>query len=70
MPRPKSMKTIDAKISAMKSELERVKARYNQVSRDLLKPQKEKEALEAEELYSAFKKSRKTYRELMTFLGR
>ncbi len=70
MPRQKSMKTLNTKIQKTKSEMEQSKSRYNQLCKELLKLQKEQELLEAKEIYAAFKKSRKTLRELMTFLGR
>lgn len=70
MPRQKSMKTLNMKIQKTKSEMEHSKSRYNQLCKELLELQKEQELLEAKEIYAAFKKSRKTLRELMTFLGR
>lgn len=69
MPRTKSMKSLEKKISKVSIELEKSKNRYNQLCRELLELQKEREDLEAKSIYAAFKKSRKSLRELMTFLS-
>ena len=70
MPRQTSMQTIEKKISKMKSELSVAKTKYEKVAQELLRLQKQKEQMEALSIYEAFKKSGKSYRELMVFLGK
>ena len=70
MAKQKSMKSLDMKISITKSKLECTKEKCNKLSKELLNLQKEKEDLEARQIFNAFKQSRKTLRELMIFLDK
>jgi len=68
MTRMKTIQSIDAKIEKNKSALSRIKARYERLADNLKKLQDERQALEARAIMTAFKKSRKSFSELMTFL--
>lgn len=70
MAKQKSMKNLDMKILTTKSKLNRAKERCNQLSKELLNLQQEKDDLEARQIFNAFKQSRKTMRELMIFLDK
>lgn len=70
MPRSKSVKTIDARISIVKDQIKATKARYARLGKELQKLEQERDAALALEIIQALKKSRKSYDELMTFLGR
>lgn len=70
MAKQKSMKSLDMKILTTKSKLNRAKERCNQLSKELLNLQQEKDDLEARQIFNAFKQSRKTMRELMIFLDK
>ena len=51
------------------SEIKDLKTRYAVLCKELTKLQREREKLEARTLYEAFKKSPKSFREVMTFLA-
>lgn len=70
MPREKSLKTLDSKIAKAISDLNTTKERYSTLCKELNKMRREREKIEAKTIYAAFKKSRKTYKELLTFLSR
>lgn len=70
MPRSKSVKTIDAKIGVVKDQIKTTKARYARLGKELQKLEQERDTALALEIIQALKKSRKSYDELMTFLGR
>lgn len=70
MPKPKLVKTIDAKIREVQARLAAAKARYNSLSTQLAELQAEREELIGKEVMTAFRKSGGSYEELMTFLGR
>ena len=70
MPKPKLVKTIDAKIREVQARMAAAKARYNSLSTQLAELQAEREELIGKEVMTAFRKSGRSYEELMTFLGR
>ena len=70
MPKPKLVKTIDAKIREVQARMAAAKARYNSLSTQLAELQVEREELIGKEVMTAFRKSGRSYEELMTFLGR
>ena len=70
MPKPKLVKTIDAKIREVQARMAAAKARYNSLSTQLAELQFEREELIGKEVMTAFRKSGRSYEELMTFLGR
>lgn len=70
MPRRKSLETIDALIEQKRSTIERLKARQEKLCGELRELQQERDTIQAWEILSALKKSRRSYRELMVFLGK
>lgn len=70
MPKPKLVKTIDAKIREVQARMAAAKARYNSLSTQLAELQAEREELIGKEVMTAFRKSGRSYEQLMTFLGR
>lgn len=70
MPRRKSLETIDVLIEQKRSTIERLKARQEKLSGELRELQQERDTIQAREILSALKKSRRSYRELMVFLGK
>lgn len=69
MARMKNITTIDTKIEKIKQQIVKTEKRYNKLSESLQQLQKEKDRYQAGQILLAFKNSRKSYRELMTFLG-
>ena len=69
MPRMKSVTSIEAKIALAQEKLLAAEARYNAWAEKLLALQKEKEEVQAANIAAALRTSRKTYQEMMTFLG-
>ncbi len=70
MAREKTLKTIDSQIAKAVSELNTTKEKYSTLCKEIHKLRREREKLEAKTIYAAFKKSRKTYKEVLTFLSR
>ena len=70
MPRRKSLETIDALMKQKRSAIEQLKAKQEKLCGELRELQQERDAIQATEILSAFKKSRRSYRELMVFLGK
>lgn len=70
MAREKTLKTIDSQIAKALSELNTTKEKYSTLCKEIHKLRREREKLEAKTIYAAFKKSRKTYKEVLTFLSR
>lgn len=70
MPRMKSVTSIEAKIALAQEKILAAEARYNAWAEKLLALQKEKEEVQAANIAAALRTSRKTYQELMTFLGK
>ena len=70
MPRRKSLETIDVLIEQKRSAIERLKARQEKLCGELRELQQERDTIQAREILSALKKSRRSYRELMVFLGK
>lgn len=68
MPRRKSVRSIDAEISALKEKIAATQLRYKKLCQELEKRQEERDAIVAQELAQALRKSGKTYQDLMTFL--
>lgn len=62
-----TMKALDAKIMKTISEIKDLKTRYAVLCKELTKLQREREKLEARTLYEAFKKSPKSFREVVDF---
>lgn len=67
--REKTTKEIEERIKKAEASLVKVKERENSLTKKILKLQKEKYMIEAEKIMRAFKRSGKSYSQLMTFLG-
>ena len=67
--REKSTKEIDERIKKAEASLVKVKEREDAITKKILKLQKQKDMIEAEKIMKAFKRSGKSYSQLMTFLG-
>ena len=70
MGRRRSVKVLDRQIGVLKTRIVKTKARYDKQCQELSKLQAERDALMAEEVISALKRSGKSYQELKIFLGR
>lgn len=68
--RMKSLKAINTEINKVRQMLEATEKKHDRLVNLLTQLHKEKEAAEANELYLALKKSKKSFEEVMTFLGR
>ncbi len=67
--REKTTKEIDERIKKAEASLMRLREQEDAITKRILKLQKQKELIEAEKIMKAFKKSGKSYSQLMTFLG-
>lgn len=70
MTRMKSLKTINREILKTRELLEITEKRREELVKQLEQLHREKEVAEANALYVALKKSKKSFEEVMTFLGR
>ncbi len=70
MPRRKSVASVDKKIDELKKKISAVQARYDRLCAELTELQAERDAAMGLELVQALKSSGKSYREIMTFLGK
>lgn len=70
MPRRKSVASIDKKIDELKKKISAAQARYDRLCTELTELQVERDAAIGQEFVQALKRSGKSYREVMTFLGR
>lgn len=68
MARKKSIEAIDNEIRRTKAELTRIEERYNKKVEKLKELQNTRKQYEADAIMDAFKKSSKSYEEIMTFL--
>ena len=64
----KSIEAIDNEIRKTKAELTGIEERYNRKAEKLKELQAKKRQCEADSIMAAFKKSNKSYEEIMTFL--
>ncbi len=70
MPRRRSLKVLDRDIEVLKGKIVKTKTRYDKLCLELSELQAEREQIMAEDIMTAFRRSGKSYKELMTFLGR
>ena len=70
MGRPKTIRSIDAKIEAVKGKIQKAKKRYDNLCNELIELQQQRDEVMAHEILVALKASGKSCQELMTFLGR
>lgn len=69
MARQKSIASIETQIDKTKMELNKVQEKYDRLSTELQKLQKQRRDQEARLILDAYAKSGKSYNELMIFLG-
>ncbi len=69
MARTKALSTIEAEIAKTEEELSKAKRKYDTLGEKLLSLQKQKQDYEAKQIIEAFRRSNRSLRELMTFLG-
>lgn len=65
-----SIKGIETKIRKTQESLKSLKRRYEQKSQELIKLQNDLWEAQAKSMFTALKKSGKSYEEVMTFLSR
>ena len=68
MARMRSISSIDSEIIKVESTLAKVQTRYDSLAARLIKLQQLKNDYEARQIMNAFRKSGKSFDELMTFL--
>lgn len=62
--------SIDAKIDKIRKGLVEAKKRYDRLAEELRNLQKKRDELVEKNILAAFRKSRKSYEEVLTFLGK
>ena len=65
-----AMTSIDAKIDKIRKGLVEAKEQYDRLAEELRSLQKKRDELVEKNILAAFRKSRKSYEEVMTFLGK
>lgn len=70
MPRKSTLKSINLKIEIAKKRLLKNQEQTEALKKELLRLHQDRDVLMSREIFDAFKKSGKSYSELMTFLGR
>ena len=70
MARMKSLTSLDVKIADAQKRWDAARKKCEKAEKELLALQREKDAVQAAHIVAALKKSRRSYQELMTFLGR
>ena len=69
MARKKSTETIDAEINKVKSDMSKLRDRYDKLAEKLKDLQDQKRRCEADAIMDAYLKSGKSFNEIMTFLN-
>lgn len=69
MARKKSIETLEAEITKVKSEMSRLQEKYEKLGETLKELQEEKRRREADSIMDAYLKSGKSLDEVMTFLN-
>ena len=62
--------SIDAKIDKIRKGLVEAKKRYDRLAEELRNLQKKRDELVEKNILAAFRKSRKSYEKVLTFLGK
>ena len=66
--RMKSISSIEAEVAKLEAELDKAQKRVEVISAKLLKAQKQRQEYEARQILEAYRKSRRSFQELITFL--
>ena len=69
MARMKTISAIETELSKVMTSLEKGQMRVDSLSAKALNLQKQKQEYEAKQIIDAYRKSEKTFEELMTFLS-
>lgn len=69
MARMKTISSIEAELAKVETDLSKAQARVDVLTAKLLDLQKQKQEYEARQIMDAYRKSGKTFDELMTFLN-
>lgn len=69
MARMKTISSIEAELAKVETDLGKAQARVDALTAKLLDLQKQKQEYEARQIMDAYRKSGKTFEELMTFLN-
>ena len=68
MARSRSISSINTELEKLEAELTRAQQRVDSISEKILTLQKQKQEYETRQVMEAYRKSRKSFQELMTFL--
>ncbi len=68
MARSRSISSINTELEKFEAELTRAQQRVDSISEKILTLQKQKQEYETRQIMEAYRKSRKSFQELMTFL--
>ena len=68
MARTRSISSIETEIAKVETELEKAQEKVDAISARLLELQKQKQEYETKQIMDAYRKSGKSFREIMTFL--
>lgn len=68
MARSRSISSINTELEKLEAELIRAQQRVDSISEKILMLQKQKQEYETRQIMEAYRKSRKSFQELMTFL--
>ena len=69
MARTKTITSIETELAKAEAELTKTQKKVDSITAKVLKLQKQKQDYEAKQIMEAYKKSGKTFTELMTFLS-
>ena len=69
MARMRSISSIEADIAKTETELEKAQEKVDAISARLLELQKQKQEYETKQIMDAYRKSGRSFQELMTFLN-
>lgn len=67
--RTKTISSIEAELAKVEADLSKAQARVDALTAKLLDLQKQKQEYESRQIMDAYRKSGKTFEELMTFLN-
>ena len=68
MARSRSISSINTELEKLEAELTRAQQRVDSISEKILTLQKQKQEYKTRQIMEAYRKSRKSFQELMTFL--
>ena len=69
MARMKALSSIEAEITRIEEEMSKIKKKYDSLTEKLPSLQEEKQKYEARQIMEAYKRSNRSFQEMMTLLG-